>query len=56
MLLRAEKAAEGMKGVYLPLSDGNVGSYEVRLDAQGSSFRNSSTIVPEWVLTSLPWT
>src|SRR6185503_12181726 len=35
MLLRLEKTADGMKGVYVSLSDGDVGSYEVALDAQG---------------------
>jgi len=34
VLLRAEKTADGMRGVYVSLSDGDVGAYEVRLDPQ----------------------
>jgi hypothetical protein len=35
VLLRAEKTAEGMKGVYVALTDGEIASYRVTLDAQG---------------------
>src|SRR6266571_3654912 len=35
VLLRAEKTVTGMKGVYVSLSDSDVGSYEVLLDSQG---------------------
>ena len=35
VLLRAERTADGMKGLYLSLSDEDVASYEVVLDAQG---------------------
>jgi hypothetical protein len=36
VLLRAEKTAEGMKGVYVSLTGGDAGSYDVVLDAQGA--------------------
>jgi hypothetical protein len=32
ILLRAEKSADGMKGVYISLSEGDVAAYEVILD------------------------
>ena len=35
VLLRAEKTASGMKGVYMSLNDGDVAAYRVTLDAQG---------------------
>jgi hypothetical protein len=35
VLLRAEKTATGMKGVYISLTKGDLGSYSVTLDAQG---------------------
>jgi hypothetical protein len=35
VLLRAEKTTDGIKGVFVSLGDGDVGSYEVLLDAQG---------------------
>lgn len=35
ILLRAEKTANGMKGVYVSLTDGDAGSFRVTLDAQG---------------------
>ena len=35
VLFRAEKTPEGMKGVYVALTDGEVASYRVTLDAQG---------------------
>ena len=35
MLLRAEKTAEGMKGIYVSLNEGDVASYRVTLDAEG---------------------
>ena len=35
ILLRAEKTADGMKGVYLSLVQGDVSAYNVVLDAQG---------------------
>src|SRR5438128_6192677 len=35
VLLRAEKTADGMKGVYVSLAGGEVAAYDVLLDAQG---------------------
>src|SRR5262245_12507577 len=35
ILLRAEKTPEGMKGVYVSLTEGDLLSYAVTLDAQG---------------------
>ena len=35
VLLRAEKTATGMKGVFLSLDDGEIGGYAVTLDANG---------------------
>jgi hypothetical protein len=35
VLLRAEKTPEGMKGIYVSLTDGDLLSYAVKLDAQG---------------------
>src|SRR5437868_9855359 len=35
VLLRAEKTPEGMKGIYVALTDGEIASYRVMLDAQG---------------------
>jgi hypothetical protein len=35
ILLRAQKTASGMKGVYVALTGGSVGSYRVTLDPQG---------------------
>ena len=35
VLLRAEKTADGMKGVYVSLSDGDVASYEVSWTRRG---------------------
>jgi hypothetical protein len=35
VLLRAEKTPDGMKGVFVSLSDGDVGAYDIVLDAQG---------------------
>jgi len=35
VLLRAEKTAEGMKGVYVSLTEGDIASYLVLLDTQG---------------------
>jgi len=35
VLLRAEKTAEGMKGVFVSLNEGDVASYGVTLDSQG---------------------
>ena len=39
VLLRAEKTPQGMKGVYLALTDGDVASYRVTLDAQGKELQ-----------------
>jgi len=36
ILLRAEKTAEGMKGIYVSLAEGDLAGYEVVLDAQGA--------------------
>jgi hypothetical protein len=36
ILLRAEKSAEGMKGVYISLTEGDIGAYDVVLDAKGA--------------------
>jgi hypothetical protein len=41
VLLRAGKTAEGMKGVYVSLTEGEVGSYEVVVDAQGKEISRS---------------
>src|SRR6266550_3889944 len=35
VLLRAEKTADGMKGIYVSLAGGEIGGYDVILDAQG---------------------
>ena len=35
ILLRAEKTADGMKGLYVSLAGGDIAGYEVLLDAQG---------------------
>jgi len=35
VLLRAEKTADGMKGVYVSLAEGDVAAYDVVLDATG---------------------
>jgi Domain of Unknown Function (DUF1080)/FG-GAP-like repeat len=35
VLFRAEKTPQGMKGIYLSLTDGDVASYRLTLDAQG---------------------
>jgi hypothetical protein len=35
ILLRAEKIADGMKGIYVSLAGGDIAGYEVLLDAQG---------------------
>ena len=35
VLLRAEKTAAGMKGIYVALTDGDMASYRVTLDARG---------------------
>jgi hypothetical protein len=35
LLLRAEKTPEGMKGVFVSLTEGDLNSYAVRLDAEG---------------------
>ena len=39
ILLRAEKTASGMKGVYVSLTDGDIASYAVTLDAQGKELQ-----------------
>ena len=39
LLLRAEKTADGMKGVYVSLVDGEVAPYRVTLDAMGQELR-----------------
>src|SRR5262245_61224793 len=36
VLLRAEKTADGMRGVFVSLADGDVVPYEVTLDAAGA--------------------
>ena len=36
ILLRAEKTAEGMKGIYVSLTEGDLAGYEVVLDAHGA--------------------
>ena len=36
VLLRAEKTAQGMKGTYASLTDGDVAAYDVTLDVQGA--------------------
>jgi hypothetical protein len=35
VLLRAEKTADGMKGIFVALNEGDIASYRVTLDAQG---------------------
>ena len=39
ILLRAEKTPEGMKGIYVSLTEGDQASYRVSLDAQGRELR-----------------
>jgi hypothetical protein len=36
ILLRAEKTAEGMKGIFVSLADGDMAAYDVVLDSQGA--------------------
>jgi hypothetical protein len=36
ILLRAEKTADGMKGIFVSLNDGDVAAYDILLDAQGN--------------------
>lgn len=45
VLLRAEKTAAGMKGIFVSLNEGDVASYRVTLDAQGkeTSAKNCAT-------------
>lgn len=54
VMLRAEKTATGFKGVYVSLSDGDVGSYEVTLDAQGKELTRTrlATGAPQMVRMS----
>ena len=35
VLLRAEKSAEGTKGIFVSLADGDVGAYDIVLDVEG---------------------
>ena len=42
VLLRAEKTAEGMKGIYVSLNEGDVASYRVTLDAQGKELHRET--------------
>ncbi len=35
ILMRAEKTAEGMKGIFYSLTEGDLNAYSIRLDAQG---------------------
>src|SRR5438046_2557135 len=39
VLLRAEKTPEGMNGIYLSLTDGEIASYRVWLDPQGRELK-----------------
>lgn len=39
VLLRAEKTPDGMKGVFVSLSDGDIASYHLTLDAQGKEVK-----------------
>jgi len=39
VLLRAEKTADGMKGIYVSLTEGDVATYRVTLDAQGKELQ-----------------
>ena len=39
VLFRAEKTADGMKGVFVSLSEGDVASYAVTLDGQGRELK-----------------
>src|SRR6266849_3778038 len=41
VLLRAEKTADGMKGVYVSLTEGDVAPYNLVLDAQGNEISRS---------------
>jgi hypothetical protein len=41
VLLRAEKTNDGMKGVYVSLTEGDVASYNLILDAQGNEISRS---------------
>jgi len=42
VLLRAEKTAEGMKGIYVSLSEGDVASYRVTLGADGQELQREA--------------
>ena len=42
VLLRVEKTADGMKGVYVSLSAGDIAAYSVTLDGQGKEISRSA--------------
>ncbi len=44
VLLRAEKTPQGMKGIYVSLTEGDLASYRVSLDAQGQEVRREKIV------------
>jgi len=55
LLLRAEKTADGMKGIYVSLAGGDIGGYDVLLDAQGKeTSRTPLGPGPGWRAWALP--
>jgi hypothetical protein len=46
VLFRAERTPEGMKGIYVSLTDGDQATYRVTLDAQGKELRREKVIPP----------
>jgi hypothetical protein len=46
ILLRAEKTSEGLKGVFVSLTEGDQASYRVVLDAQGRELRREKILPP----------
>jgi len=48
VLFRAERAPEGMKGIYLSLNEGDVASYRVTLDSQGRALKGEPLPYPPY--------
>ena len=46
VLMRAEKTSEGMKGIFVSLTEGDQASYRVVLDAQGRELRREKIVPP----------
>ncbi|RPI12945.1 MAG: DUF1080 domain-containing protein, partial [Acidobacteriales bacterium] len=44
VLLRAEKTPQGMRGIYVSLTEGDLASYRVTLDAQGQELRREKIV------------